>query len=305
MRLKNKRILVTGGAGFIGSHTVDALIKTGAKVSVIDDFSTGSFSNANFKAECYQQNIFSDGLDEIIEKENPQIVYHFAFNVNVPQSIESPLINMPALVGSILMLKKLKEMGTIEKIVFASSGFIYGNTSELPAKETALIQPLSPYAIAKYAVEQYLEFYRMTFGLPYVVLRYAAVYGPRQVMGAIPDYIRKLSNGQQAEMWGDGNKTRDYVYIEDVVKANIMALNVPNTHSNPIFNVGTGIETTLNEVYGKIAELLGKEAKPIYNQERKGEQLRYKLDSGKIKKNIGWKPKISLNKGLKKLISNL
>jgi len=299
MDLKNKKVLVTGGAGFIGSHTVDALIKEGAKVVVVDNLSTGSKENINPLAKFYKINIADQEVEEVVEKEEPEIIYHFSFFVLVPKSVENPLLDMDNLVGSIRILKKIKEMGIIKKIIFSSSGFVYGNTENLPAKETEPINLASPYAVAKIAVENYLKFYKQAFSLPYVILRYSAVYGPRQITGAMADYIQKLSGGEQAEIWGDGNKTRDYVYIEDVVRANLLSLDVPNNHRDPIFNIGTGIETTLNTLYKKIAGLLEKEARPVYYPDRPGEQIRYCLDNSKAKREIGWEPRYSLDEGLK------
>jgi len=302
MELKNKKILVTGGAGFIGSHTVDALIKKGAKVVVVDNLSTGCKENLNQKAKFYKINIADPGIEKILEKEKPEIIYHFSFFVLVPKSVENPLLDMDNIIGSLRILKKVKEMGGIGKIIFSSSGFIYGNTKNLPAKETESVDPVSPYVVAKLTVENYLKFYKQAFGIPYVILRYSAVYGPRQITGAMADYIRKLSKGRQAEIWGDGNKTRDYVYISDVIKANLLALDVPNDHPDPTFNVGTGIETTLINLYKKIADLLNKEAKPIYHLDRPGEQIRYCLDISKIKKELGWEPRYNLDDSLKLIL---
>ncbi len=303
MNFQNKKILITGGAGFIGSHTVDALIENGANVVVADDLSTGRKENLNRRAKFYKMNIADAFFDDVLEKERPEIVYHLAFFVLVPKSVENPLLDMDSLVGSIRMFKKIKELGCVKKFVFSSSGFVYGNNPNLPVKETESIDPVSPYVVAKHAVENYLKFYKKMFGLPYVILRYSAVYGPRQMTGAMADYIRRLSNGQQAEMWGDGSKTRDYVYIDDVVRANLMALDVSDEHPSPVFNIGTGKETTLNEVYKKIADLLGREAEPIYLPDRPGEQMRYCLDYSKIKKELGWEAEVSLDEGLKRILN--
>ena len=166
-------------------------------------------------------------------------------------------------------------------------------------KETEPPHPITPYAIAKFTVENYLRFFYETYNLPYVILRYATVYGPKQNIGAMADYIHKLSMGKQAEIYGDGAMTRDYLYIDDVVRVNLLALKVPTNYPNPVFNVGTGIETTLNDLYKKIVQLLNKKANPIYLPERPAEQKRYSLDYSKIKKVLGWKPKYSLEKGLK------
>lgn len=302
MNLKNRKILITGGAGFIGSYTVDVLVREGADVVVVDNLSTGKRENLNPAAKFYEINIANSEFENILEKERPDIIYHFAFFVLVPQSIENPLLDMDALVGSARMLKKIKEMGGVEKIVFASSGFLYGNNPHLPVKETEPIDPISSYVIVKQAVENYLKFYQKTFNMPYVILRYAAIYGPRQITGAMADYIRKLAAGQQAEIWGDGTKTRDYTYIDDAVRANLMALDVPDSHPYPVFNIGTGKETTLNELYKKIAAILGKEAKPIYRPDRLGEQIRYCLDASKIRRELGWQFDVDLDEGLKKVL---
>ena len=297
--LKNKKVLVTGGAGFIGSHTVDALVEAGADVVVVDNLSSGKKENINPKAKFYELNIADPKFDDILEMEKPEIIYHFSFFVFVPKSVENPLLDMDNIVGSVRMLKKIKETGGVKKIVFVSSGFLYGNTQNLPVKETEQIQPVSPYAVAKYAIENYFRFYNKAFGVPYVILRYSAIYGPRQVTGAMADYVRKLAKGEQAEIWGDGNKTRDYVYISDAVKANLLALDLATGYTNPVFNVGTAHETTLNVLYKEIADLLGKEAKPIYYPDRPGEQIRYCLDYTKIKKELGWKPEVALQEGLR------
>ncbi|HEV8621130.1 MAG TPA: NAD-dependent epimerase/dehydratase family protein [Nitrospiraceae bacterium] len=295
--LKGKKVLVTGGAGFIGSHTVDVLIAKGARVVVVDDLSTGLEQNLNPRATFYKLNMADPALEEILDKERPEIIYHFAFFVLVPKSVENPLRDLDVVAGTLRMLQKAKEIG-VKRIVLASSGFLYGNTTDLPATEECPIDPVSPYVVSKHALEEYLRFYHKAYRTPYTILRYATTYGPGQVTGAMADYTRKLSNGEQAEIWGDGNKTRDYVFIEDVVRANLLALTVSPDHANPVFNIGTGIETTLNTVYRKIAELLGVTAQPIYHPDRPGEQIRYCLDYSKSKREIGWEPRWSLAEGL-------
>jgi len=296
--LRGQRVLVTGGAGFIGSHTVDALIDRGAQVVIVDDLSTGREPNLNPSATLYKLSMSDPAFEEVLDKERPEIIYHFAFFVLVPKSVENPLLDFDVLSGTVRMLQKAKTLG-VRRIVLASSGFLYGNTPNLPATEECPIDPVSPYVVSKHAIENYLRFYYKAYRMPYTVLRYAAIYGPRQVTGAMADYIRKLSSGQQAEIWGDGNKTRDYVFIEDVVRANLLALTLPPDHPNPVFNIGTGVETTLNTLYTKIAQLLGVKAKPIYLPDRLGEQMRYCLDHSKIKMELGWSPRYSLDEGLK------
>lgn len=296
--IKGTKFLVTGGAGFIGSHTVDALIERGGIVAVIDNLSTGRVENLNPKATFYHMNLADPSVGDVLDRERPDVIYHFAFFVLVPRSVENPLLDIDVLIGTLRMLQKAKEIG-VRKIIFASSGFLYGNTPFLPAKEDYPVDPVSPYVVAKHAIENYLKFYYKTYRLPYVVLRYAAVYGPRQVTGAMADYIRKLASGSQADIWGDGTKTRDYVFIGDVVRANLLALNVPDDHPNPVFNIGTGIETMLNDVYRKISEILGVEARPIYHPDRPGEQVRYSLDISKAKRELGWEPRYKFEEGLR------
>jgi len=298
MNIKNKKILVTGGAGFIGSHMVDFLLKEGADVVIVDNFVTGRKENLNPKAKFYEMNIADLKLEEVFQKEKPEIVYHLAFNVLVPKAVENPLMEMDSIAGSINLLMNIRKYG-IKKIIFASSGFVYGNTLNLPAKESEPIDPVSPYVVSKNTVENYLRFFNKTYKLPYIIFRYPAVFGPRQITGAMSDYIRKLASGKQAEIWGDGTKTRDYIYIDDIVRANFMGLDLPDNFENPVFNVGTSIETTLNQLYWKIAELLGKEPKPIYLPDHPGDQIRYSLDYSKIKSVLGWEPKYSFEEGLK------
>lgn len=301
MKLQNKKILVTGGAGFIGSHTVDTLIKKGANVVIVDNLTTGKKENLNPKAKFYKMNIADLMFEKIFREEKPEIIYHFAFNVLVPKSVENPLFDMDSIAGSVNILKNAQKYG-VKKIIFSSSGFIYGNTKNLPVQEIEPMDSASPYAVAKSTVENYLRFFNKAYGLSYIIFRYAAVYGPRQVTGAMADYIRKLSIGQQAEIWGDGTKTRDYVFIDDIVHANLLALNLPFDYPDPVFNIGTSIETTLNDLYKKIAQLLRKEPKPFYFSDRPGEQVRYSLNYSKFNKATGWQPRFRLEEGLKKIL---
>lgn len=298
MDVKNKRFLVTGGAGFIGSNTVNVLIEGGAEVVVVDNLVTGRRENLNPKAKFYEMNIADPKLEAVFKETNPEYIYHFAFNVLVPKSVENPLVDMDSIAGSVNLFQNAQKYG-VKKIIFSSSGFIYGNNPNLPVKEEEPMQPVSPYSVSKYTVENYLRYFSKTYGIPYVIFRYAAVYGPGQVTGAMSDYIRKLASGQQAEIWGDGSKTRDYVYIDDLVWANILALDLPEGNPDPVFNVGTGVETTLNELYWKIAELLGKEPLPKYFPDRPGEQIRYCLDATKAKNILGWQPEYNMEEGLK------
>ena len=202
--------------------------------------------------------------------------------------------------GSINILQSAKKYG-IKKIIYSSSGFIYGNNPNLPLKETEPHDPGAPYAIAKFAVEGYLHFYRKSFGIDSVVFRNAAVYGPRQITGAMAAYIRELQQGVPSEFYGV--KTRDYVFVSDVVDANLRALTLAPNHPDPVFNLGMGGEMHLIDLYKTLAVLLHKEARPVPLPERTGEQNRYCVDTAKVASALGWTPKVTLEEGLRKTLA--
>ncbi len=300
MAIKEKRILVTGGAGFIGSHLVDALIAQGIKVSVIDDLSTGKKNNLNPRAKFYNLDIASPEVKNVFKKEKPEVVFHLAFNTNVPKSIVDPLFDAQGVMGSLNIFSTAVQTG-VSKIIMASSAFIYGNypASQLPVTEKYLHQPISPYAISKMASENYLRYFAANYPIAAVIFRYATVYGPRQVAGAMADYIRCIASGRGGEMYGDGNLTRDYVYVSDIVKANLLALDYAKPRIVPVFNLGSMEETKLNLVHKKIANLLGwPDIKPIYRPARTGELKRYFVSNALAKRQLGWRPTVDLDKGL-------
>ncbi len=298
------KILVTGGAGFIGSHLVEALIEQGAEVIVIDNLSMGKKENIHPEAKFYELSIADKKIAEILDQEKPEIVYHLAANTSVPKSVENPLIEADIINGSINLITSAAKQG-VKKFIFTSSALVYGNTPNVPIKETESWKPIAPYAIAKNTIENYLRYFHRTHGLPFVILRPSAVYGPRQVTGAMADYFRKLSRDEQAEIYGDGNITRDFVYVDDAVRACLLALKLPNGFGEPVFNIGTGVEVTLNELYAKITKLLNKEFRPIYLPGRPNDQIRYFLDYSKAKQFLGWEPNHDLDSGLKKIIESL
>lgn len=300
--IKNKHILVTGGAGFIGSHLVDALVKEGAKVSIIDNLSTGQLKNVNPKSKFFNMDINNPDIEKIFRKEKPEIIYLLACNTIVPKSVVDPLFDIQSLTGNLNMLVNAKKYG-VKKVILASSGFVYGNTKILPTPEDHKIIPDNPYIITKSASENYLQFFNRANGIDYVILRYATVYGPRQTGGAMADYIRCIKNNKKADIYGDGKKTRDYVYIDDVIKANLLALNFKSKSSiAPIFNIGTGKETTLNNLYSEIGKVLKKDSTPNYLPDRAGEMMRFKLSILKAKKYLKWEPEVKLKDGLNNII---
>ncbi len=299
-KFKNQKILVTGGAGFIGSHLVDALVKEGAKVVVIDNLSTGHKGNLNKKVKFYQLDINDPKFEAVFKKEKPEVVYMLAFNTNVPKAVQDPVFDSQSLTGSIKTLDLARRYG-IKKVVFSSTSFVYGNTKRLPTPEDEPHRPENPYIISKSTVEQYVQFYGRVHGLNYVIFRYATTYGPRQTGGAMADYIRSINAGRQAEIYGDGKKTRDYMFVGDIVRANLMAAYYQAPQNiTPIFNLSTGKETTLYELYKKIGYLLGRpEAEPDFQPDRAGEMFRSRLNNGKVKKYFKWQPEFNLDQGLK------
>jgi len=306
-KINTMKILVTGGAGFIGSHLVDALIKKGAQVLIIDNLSTGRKKNINPKAIFYHMDMNDERVVKIFGKEKPEIVFHLAFNTNMHKSVEEPLFDAQGIIGSLNIFNLAHENG-VKKIIMASSAMIYGEYPRrlLPVTEEHLSQPSTPYAISKIASENYLRFFNKTYKLPIVILRYPTVYGPRQVGGAMADYIKKIASGQSADMFGDGNLTRDYVYVEDIVRANLLALGLDVKKKEPIFNLGSSKETTLNHLHQKIAGLFNKpNLKPTYHPVRLGEIFRFCISNKKAKKELKWQPIISLDEGLKRTICKI
>ena len=301
---EGKKVLVTGGAGFIGSHTVDALIGEGANVVVVDNMSSGEEGNIHPLARVYDINIADVEFEKVLEEERPDIIYHLAWFVAPHQSGMSVMKYVDSVVGSLRILEKLKEIG-VEKVIFSSSGFLYGESCFPPAKESMGVRLLSAYSASKYAVENYLEYFYHVHAIPYVILRYSTVFGPRQTSGAVADYVAKLREGKQAEIWGDGSASRDYVYVADVVRANLLAMIAPDDCGSPIYNVSTKMETTLNSMYGKIAYLLHKDFSPVYHPSRPEEIRRLVLDNSKIEKYLGWYPTFSLDEGLSLYLGSL
>ncbi|MGB9877254.1 MAG: SDR family oxidoreductase [bacterium] len=299
------RILITGGAGFIGSHIVDAYIDLGHSVTIVDDLSTGLEENINPKAKFYKLDIRDfQGLREIFQKEKPEIVNHHAAQIDVRKSLRDFLFDADVnIIGSLNLLKLSLDYG-VKKFIFASTGgAIYGEPLYLPADEKHPALPLSPYGAAKLAIEHYLYVFQQNFSLPFVALRYANVYGPRQnplgEAGVVAIFTDKMVKGERPTIFGDGEQTRDFVYIKDVVSANILALERDKVG---IFNIGTGKRTSVNEVFQKIKQALGKEMEPIYAEERKGEVRHIALDYSLAEKELGWRPKYDIDSGLKETI---
>ena len=298
------KILVTGGAGFIASHIVDAYLDLGHEVIVIDNLSTGHNANLNDQAKFIECDITDQAkIQEIILTEQPEIINHHAAHIQVGYSVENPQFDAQNnILGLLNIMQAAKEAG-VKKIIMASTGgAMYGN-KQTPFIESMKEQPLSPYGISKRSGELYLNYYHEIFQIPFMVLRYSNVYGPRQnahgESGVIAIFLEMIGEGKQPVINGDGSHTRDYVYVADVVKANVLALN--NDFVGEL-NIGTKTETSTNEVFDKLVKELNLDLHKEYGQERIGEQVTSSLDYSKAKEILGWEPTVGFDEGVKKTV---
>lgn len=300
------KILVTGGAGFIGSQVADRYLTEGHEVVVVDDLSTGKTKNINPKARFYHLDICHPDLENIFINEKPEIVNHHAAQIDVRKSVANPVFDARVnILGMVNLLEKSLQYG-VKRFIFASSGgAIYGDQPEgaLPPDEDTLLRPVSPYGVAKAAGELYLYYYQIMQGLNYVALRYGNVYGPRQdpfgEAGVVAIFTKKLLSGDQPLINGDGTQTRDYVFVEDVVEANVRALDFSISGA---FNIGTGIETNVNQLFRMLVEITGKSVTEIHGPPKPGEQKRSVLNCQKAYNLLKWKPKVSLVEGLRRTV---
>ena len=294
------RILVTGGAGFIGSHLADAFLQQGHEVAVVDNLSTGRREQVPPAAQFYPLDIKSPETFELICRWQPQVLVHHAAQMSVRVSVEAPLMDAQEnILGSLNLFQAAAQVKT-EKIIFASTGgAMYGDQAPVPAREEDQAQPECPYGIAKLAVEHYLHFYQREYGIIPISLRYANVFGPRQnglgEAGVVAIFIEKFLAGQQPVINGDGLQTRDFVYVGDIVAANLLALNYPQ---EGIFNLGTGRETDILTIYLELQKILGSSLGPVHGPAKPGEQRRSALDNTRAQDLLGWKPRVGLVEGL-------
>lgn len=297
------KILVTGGAGFIGSHTIDLLIEKGHEIVIIDNLSTGLKENINSKAIFYYEDLTNfEKIEEILKKENPEVIYHFAAQINVRESVENPLKDAQENIINSLNLLELARKYNIKHFIFSSSGGVmYGDAIEIPIKENTKENPTSPYGCAKLAVEKYLNFYNKTHNLKFTILRYGNVYGPRQnpksEAGVIAVFFNKMFLGQNPIIWG-GIQTRDFIYVGDVAQANLAVL---NDKESKVYNLGTEIETDIIAIFTKINKYFKNKFNPEYTKMKKGEQKRSCLSYEKIKNSLNWVPQTKLDEGLDKV----
>ena len=296
------KIVVTGGAGFIGSHIVDAFIEKGHEVHIIDDFSTGRKENVNPKATVHKLDIADPKAAALIGKLKPDALYHQAAQMDLRLSVEDPLLDARInIIGFLNLLEACKNSG-VKKVLFASSGgAVYGEQETFPAAEDHGTRPASPYGVSKRAGELYLSYYYQAFGLPYTALRYANVYGPRQSTrgeaGVVAIFLSLLLQGKTPVINGDGRQTRDYVYVDDVVAANIAALDAQFVGE---LNIGTGLETDVVEIFRQLREASGSKIEAQHGPAKPGEQRRSCIDARRAAEALGWRPKMALSEGLRR-----
>lgn len=294
-------ILVTGGCGFIGSHIVDAYIDLGHSVWVIDNLSTGDIKNLNPKAKLIEIDITNSDIEKIFKQVKLDAINHHAAQINVRTSVSDPVFDAKVNILGSLNLITLAVKHHVKRFIFASSGgTVYGEPSQLPITEEFSINPSSPYGISKATTEKYLTLYANMDDLDYVILRYSNVYGPRQISkseaGVISIFIEHILKHEECTIFGDGNQTRDYVYVGDVVTANTAALDC----KADVFNIGTGIETKVNDLVDILTDITNHDIPHKHNDPRSGEVLRNVLDNGKAISIIKWQPRISLKQGIRK-----
>jgi UDP-glucose 4-epimerase len=297
------KILVTGGAGFIGSHVADALLARDHEVHVMDDLSGGRRENVPDHATLHEVDIRTAEAAGICARERYDVLFHLAAQMDVRKSVADPAFDADVNIVGFLSLMEASR-SSLKKVVFASTGgAIYGEPDYVPQDEAHPVRPLSPYGIAKLATEKYLFFYRESYGLEYIALRYGNVFGPRQnphgEAGVVAIFTERMLKGEEVWINGTGKQTRDYVYVGDVVRANMAALDYDESG---IFNVGTGIETDVNFLFHTIRDLTGADVPERHADAKPGEQMRSVLGCELARERLGWQPELSVKEGLDKTV---
>lgn len=295
------KIVVTGGAGFIGSWVADAFLEEGHEVLIIDDLSTGVEENLPTAAQFIKCDIRDfENLNKIISDFRPDVIDHHAAQIDVRKSVDDPMHDAGInIIGTLNLIESALEHD-ISKFIFASTGgAIYGEPEIIPADENTEPCPISPYGTSKYAVEKYLGYYNYVHGLDYVALRYANVYGPRQnphgEAGVIAIFCNRILSNSPCTIFGDGSQTRDYVYVGDVARANILSLSAPVGS----YNIGTGVETSVNDLISELQKSSGRDFEVIHGDERPGEVQSISLEVTVAEETFGWSPSVDLAEGMK------
>ncbi len=294
------RVLITGGAGFIGSHVCDRLLAEGHDVSVVDNLVTGKRENLSAGAAFFEVDLRDEALDDVFAQVRPEAVFHLAAHIDVRRSVSDPAYDASInILGSLNLLERCRAHGTRRLVYSGTGGALFGEPSYLPVDEAHPIDPISPYGVSKHTVEHYLFAYGYTHGLEYVVLRYPNVYGPRQdphgEAGVVAIFALQMLTGQQPVIFGDGSKTRDYCYVGDIVEANVLALNSP---AGGVYNLGRGIEVSDLEVFEAVRAAVGADVAPVFAPVRPGEVEHIALDASKAERELGWRWKMGLSEGV-------
>jgi UDP-glucose 4-epimerase len=299
------KVLVTGGAGFIGSHVVDAFLADGHEVVVVDDLSTGRATNLNPRARLYKLDIRDPGLAAVFEQERPEIVDHHAAQMDVRKSVADPLFDADVNVrGSLNLLECARRYGTRKVVYISTGGAVFGEPVYLPCDEDHPINPICQYGVSKHVVEHYLHVYRHLYGLEYAVLRYPNVYGPRQnprgEAGVVAIFTGRMLAEAPIIINGSGDQERDFVYVADCAHANVLAASSPHTG---IYNIGCGQGTTVNLLFSELGNIIGYSQPPQYGPAKAGETTKIYLDSRHAQADLGWQPQVSLAKGLSQTVA--
>lgn len=302
------RVLVTGGAGFIGSHIVDAFLDEGHTVSVVDDLSSGTEANLDSRVHFYLTDIRdADALERVFDAERPEIISHQAAKADVRESMQKPALYAEVnVLGSINLLEQARRVGT-KKIIYAGTGgATYGEPNKLPVTEDHPVNPLDPYGASKHHVEHYLFLYNYNYGLKYAVLRYPNVYGPRQnpfgEAGVIAIFAFKMLKGETPTIFGSGDKERDFCFVGDVARANLLAM---DKGDNQIYNIGSGQGTSIGKLYQKLQEATNFHSPAYHAPDKPGEVTKIYLDPSKARRDLGWEAQVSLEEGLRRTVEAL
>jgi UDP-glucose 4-epimerase len=297
------KVLVTGGAGFIGSNVCDALVGAGHEVVALDNLSSGKRKNLSPAVRLVEADLRDPGLGAIVLRERPEVICHHAAQIDVRKSVADPVFDADVNLLGMLRLLEASVAARVRRIVFASSGgACYGEQEQFPAREDHPTRPVSPYGVAKAAGELYLGYYSAQHKLEYTALRYSNVYGPRQdphgEAGVVAIFAELLLQGKECTLFGDGGQTRDFVYVGDVARANRLAIEQGAPRVDGALNIGTGRETSIVELHAKLAALAGSRSPPRFAPAKPGEQRRSVIDPAKAGRVLGWRPEVPLEQGL-------
>jgi UDP-glucose 4-epimerase len=295
-------VCITGGAGFIGSHLADAFLAEGWRVLIIDNLSGGRKENVSPGAELHVLDIRSKEAADLVREGGVNLLVHHAAQMDVRKSVEDPVFDADVNILGGLNLLEAARRGSVRQVIFASTGgAIYGEQDYFPADENHPVRPVSPYGVSKLAFERYLFYYHVAYGLDSVCLRYANVYGERQnphgEAGVVAIFLNRLLAGQAPTINGEGLQTRDYVHVSDVVRANLAVVGLPGFH---VYNVGTGVETSVVDLYKELARSLGSDLQAQHGPAKPGEQQRSVIDAGRLRGELGWSEPLPLREGLQR-----